>query len=439
MNDFEKDNVFESEDFEEVSMETESEIPEFEDEIPNFYEKIEYSDVSLDAEPQKMSKGLKVFCLLLAAVMLLTAASATGYFFGRASVSGKSKITASKLELASKPKNDDALSAAQVYADINESVVGIRVYNANGAMSDASGVVYTEDGYIVTNDHIYSEIGAAKFKIYTHDGTQYDAEYVAGDAISDLAVLKIKSSVKLKAATFGSSDEIVCGEDVVAIGRPSDATENSSITSGIVSLIRRRVKTTTSYSASLIQTDSAINPGSSGGALVNMYGQVIGITSSKISGVEYDDIGFAIPSVTVKRVVSQLVKEGKVTDRAKLGISYTEVDSVTAAINGNDITGLYIAEVSVDSDIYGKVGKGDIITHINGIQITSDDIVLDIIEDSHAGDTVTLTVYTSKGATVDYTVELKANVGESSYSAVANSPQNDESTQGGAFNFPFGE
>ena len=403
------------------------------------YEKIDYSAVEQVKEYDKMSKGLKVFCLVLAAVMLLTAASATGYFFGRESVSANRKIAAAKLDLASKPKNTDASSPAGVYSMINESVVGIRVYNSNGLMSDASGVVYTEDGYIITNDHIYADIGAAKFKIFTYDGTQYDAEYVAGDAISDLAVLKITSNVKLKAATFGNSDELVCGEDVVAVGRPSDATEYSSITSGIISLTRRRVQTTTSYSASLIQTDSAINPGSSGGALVNMYGQVIGITSSKVAGAEYDDIGFAIPSVTVKRVVSQLVKEGKVVDRAKLGISYTEVDSVTAAINGNDITGLYVAEVSEDSDIYGKVSAGDIITQINGIQITSDEIVLDIIEDSRAGDTITLSVYTKNASTADYTVKLKANVGESSYSDVLNSPSKEESSQGGTFDFPFGE
>ncbi len=409
------------------------------------WNKVEYSPVGRIEDYKPMGKGLKVFCLIMAFVILLTAATAAGYFMGRGSV--KNGYIGSKVEvdLAARPTNTDQSTPAEVYNALNESIVGIRVYNAAGQMGDASGVIYSKDGYVVTNDHIYSDIGAPKFKVFTHDGTEYDAVYVAGDNVSDLAVLKIENGKNFKVATFGDSETLFNGESVVAIGRPSDATDNSSITSGIISLTRRRVKTTSNYTARLIQTDSAINPGSSGGALVNMYGQVVGITSSKLAGVEYDAIGFAIPTKTMKRVVEQLIKDGKVTDRAKLGITYTEVNSVTAEIERYESVGLMVVSVGEDSDIYGKVGEGDMITHVNGMPITNDEIVLDVIEDCKAGDTISLTVMLKNGNIVDFDVKLRANISQSSYTDVISeredpSQNNGEGgSNGGIFDFPFGE
>jgi serine protease Do len=266
---------------------------------------------------------------------------------------------------------------------------------------------------------------------------------VAGDKVSDLAVLKIKEGT-FTPAKFGNSDELFYGEHVVAIGRPNDATDATSITRGIISAINRRVQTTSSYSARLIQTDSAINPGSSGGALVNMYGQVIGVTSSKLASTEYDAVGYAIPTTTMKRIVDELLEKGKVVSRAKLGISYTAIDSVTAEVKGYDYVGLYLATVAEESGLYGKAEEGDIITHVNGIAITSDEIILDIIEQSKAGDTVEVTIVTAEDQTKTVKVELKANVSESSYIAqeqILENPQGESSggNNGGTFNFPFGE
>ena len=380
--------------------------------------RINYSDVLPINDYKPMSRGLKLFALIMAAVIMLTGVSVAGYFLGRNSVgSGSRKNVA--VNLAAKPADTDELTAAQVYEKVNSSVVGITIYNSAGDGSQASGVFYSEDGYIVTNDHIYSELGAPKFKVYTSDGKEYDAKYIAGDQVSDLAVLKIDGS-GFTSAEFGNSEEIVFGENVVAIGRPSDATQASSITKGIISSTGRRVRTTSNYSAKLIQTDSAINPGSSGGALVNMYGLVIGITSSKLAGVSYDAVGYAIPTKTMKRICEELIKEGKVVSRSKLGITYTAINSVTAEINGYDCVGLYVASVSEDSDLFGKISEGDIITHINGTEVTSDDIVLDIIEESSAGDKISVTVFTKKGIEITLEAVLKANVGESSYSAVIN-------------------
>ncbi len=409
------------------------------------WNKVEYSPVGCIDDYKPMGKGLKIFCVIMAAVVALTATTAVGYFMGRSSVSRNYIGSNVEVDLAAKPTDTDPNTPAQVYELVNESIVGIRVYNDAGEMGDASGVIYSKDGYIVTNDHIYSEIAAPKFKVFTFDGTEYDAVYVAGDTVSDLAVLKIENGKNFKVAEFGDSEQLVNGESVVAVGRPSDATDNSSITSGVISLTRRRVKTTSSYTASLIQTDSAINPGSSGGALVNMYGQVVGITSSKLAGVEYDAIGFAIPTKTMKRVVEQLISGGQVSDRAKLGITYTEINSVTAEVENYAAVGLLVVSVGEDSDIYGKVGEGDIITHVNGVAITNDDIVLDIIEDCKAGDTISLTVMLSSGSEADFDVTLRANISESSYSSDLGSreDQTESSSSGGSnggiFDFPYGE
>lgn len=406
------------------------------------WNKVNYTPTNPVLDYRPASLGLKIFAFVMACIILLSTACITGYFLGRNSVSSP-KGSFVSVDLAAKPKNTDQMTPAEVYEKVNKSIVGIRIYNSAGSISDASGVIYSKEGYIVTNDHIYSEIGAPKFKIYMHDGTERTATYVAGDTVSDLAVLKLDDTADIEPAILGNSAELFCGENVVAVGRPSDATTNSSITSGIISLTSRRVQTTSNYSARLIQTDSAINPGSSGGALVNMYGQVVGITSSKLAGVEYDAIGFAIPTKTVKRVAQQLISDGKVTDRAKLGITYTELNSVTAEISEQSNVGLYVASVSEDSDLYGKLNEGDIITHVNGIKITNDDIVLDIIEDCVAGDSITLTAVTARGITNDYKVTLRANVGESSYTDVITTPSTDggssNSQGGGTFDFPFGE
>lgn len=410
-------------------------------EQPNFttFNPINYTPVNEVKEYKPLSRGFKLFCLIMAAVILLSGTCLTGYFIGKSSVSNSFSGEKIDLNLAAKPTNKDLLSAAAVYEKVNPNIVGILVYNSSGVGAQASGVIYTEDGYIITNDHIYSEVSAPKFKIYTHDGKEYDAKYVAGDKVSDLAVLKIDGE-KFAPATFGDSDQLVCGEDVVAIGRPNDATRDSSITMGVISATDRRVTTTTNYSSRLIQTDSAINPGSSGGALVNMYGQVIGITSSKLASTEHDAVGYAIPTTIMKRIVTELIEKGKVVSRAKLGITYTAIDSVTAEVGGYKYVGLYVASVAEDSDLYTKVNEGDIITQINGIDVTSDNIVLDIIEQRSAGDKITVTVVSKNGATKTLQAVLRANVSESSYTETEN-PQTlpDNKGNGGSFNFPFGE
>lgn len=412
--------------------------PDFETvsfEEPSF-NRVNYTEIAPEKDYQNEKRGLKIFALIMAIVIALTSATAVGYFMGKNSVSGRYYSSTTKLDLASKPKDKEGMTATEIYNAVNESIVGIRAYNKS-TVKDASGVIYSKDGYIITNDHIYDGIAAAKFKVYLYDGSEREATYVAGDTVSDIAILKLKDTKNLKPAVFGNSKELVYGEPTVAIGRPNGAMEPNCITEGIVSLTKRRVTGSTNYSSSLIQTDSAINPGSSGGALLNMYGQVVGITSSKMTGDQYDSVGFAIPTVTVKRVADQLVKNGKVTDRAKLGITYTEISSVYAEINNFDSTGIYVVTISETADAFGKLTKGDLITHINGIAITCDDVVLDIIEESRAGDPVTLTVKSLNGNVKEIKIKLGANVSESSY--VLTEEKEETETDDGTFDFPQGE
>ncbi len=399
------------------------------------YNPINYTEVTPVKDHKQMSRGLKVFSLLLALIILVTGSLSAGYFIGKSSNRAKFNTDA-VIVLKSTPTEETALTPAGVYNAVNSSVVGITVYNLKGESASASGVIFSEDGYIITNDHCYADITDAKFKIYTYDGKEYDAEYVAGDVISDLAVLKIDAT-GFTPAVFGNSDEIYHGQNVVAIGRPTDAIDNSSITSGVVSAVSRRIQSTSNYSARMIQVDCAINPGSSGGALVNMYGQVIGITSAKMVATSYENIGYAIPSVIVKRIVDELIANGVIESRAKLGITYYEITSVMKEINGYAATGLYINSVAEDSGLYGVIAEGDIMTAFNDIPITNANVVLDEIEKLYAGNTVSVT-FVRNGKTYTVNAVLGANVGSSSY-VTSDSVNSGGQSNGGEFNFPEGE
>ncbi len=375
---------------------------------------------------QSSSKGLKVFFSLIAVIVLLICALSVGFIFGKNSnISNK---PTSATNLVNKNENQKENSYTNVYNNTAQSVVSITVYNdAEGVLSYASGVVYTSDGYIVTNDHIYSEVSSPKFMVTMLDGTEYKAKFIAGDTRSDLAVLKIDVN-NLKPATFGNSQEIVLGEEVIAIGYPSGASGSAILTGGMISSKGIRVSTSSSYTMNMLQTDTAINPGSSGGALVNMYSQVVGITSAKLVGTAYDSVGYAIPSATVVKVVNSLIEHGYVTDRGRLGITYKEIDSIYSEINGIPC-GLLIDSVSTDSELYGKnISKNDIITHINDVEITNSNIALDIIENTLPGKTMSFTVYhpSTKSSEVIYGA-LISDQGSSSYSnnIIENDSNND--------------
>ena len=399
------------------------------EDVPNFNQPIYryVPDYSFsEPRPQKVkNKGLKVFALLLAAILVIALSVSAGYFAavysGAASGNG-AVVNVPKLELENRPDSDKEIfdTFSEAFSNVNESVVSIMVYSPNGssASGSASGVIYSKDGYIVTNDHIYESVPKAKFMVRLYNGKEYKASFVAGDTRSDLAVIKIDEKVSgLKPARFGNSDDVLVGEQVITVGYPSSYGDSATLTHGIISAVDRRVtSTTTSYASSFLQTDAVINPGNSGGALANMYGQVIGITSSKLAGDAYDAVSYAIPTVTMKRVVSSLIKDGCVSDRAKLGITYTEVNTLAAEANKLPV-GILIGSISSDSDLSGKgFNEGDVITEVNGVAITSSEVLLKAIENSKAGDKLELTIYkTESKRTKTVEVKLLADKGSSSY------------------------
>ncbi len=274
---------------------------------------------------------------------------------------------------------------------------------------EGSGIVFSEDGYIVTNAHVVD--GATSLKVILSDGTTYEAELVGSDALTDLAVIKIDAT-GLQAAEFGSSEDLRVADQVMAIGNPGGYQLNSSVTIGYVSALNRAItNSSTGYTMEYIQTDAAINPGNSGGALVNQYGQVVGINSAKISATGYEGLGFAIPAETAQPVISDLIEYGYVKDRAMLGISGQFIDSLTGRFYGLP-QGEYVGALNSDEAQASGLQVGDVITSIDGTALESEAVLRSMINEKKPGDTVELEVYRpSTNNTLTITLELSESTG----------------------------
>ena len=268
---------------------------------------------------------------------------------------------------------------------------------------EGSGVIFSEDGYIVTNQHVVD--GATSLSVVTSDGTSYEAKLVGEDTQTDLAVLKIEAE-GLTPAEFGSSEDLQVADEVMAIGNPGGLQLSSSVTMGYVSALNRAVTNSeTGYTLNCIQTDAAINPGNSGGALVDMNGHVVGINSSKIAAVDYEGLGFAIPSDTVQPVVSDLIEYGYVKDRPMLGITGSYIDRLSAGFYGLS-QGYYVAEVVTDNAKASGLQQYDVITAIDDTQVTSASTISNYISNKKPGDTVTLTVDRALAGEQGITIQL---------------------------------
>ncbi len=255
---------------------------------------------------------------------------------------------------------------------------------------EGSGIIFSKDGYIVTNQHVID--GATKIKVVTHDGMSYEAELIGEDTQTDLAVLKIEADQELTPAEFGSSEDLQVTDTVMAIGNPGGIQFNSSVTMGYVSALNRQITNgDTGFTLNCIQTDAAINPGNSGGALVDMMGHVVGINSSKIVATGYEGLGFAIPSDTVQPIVSDLIEYGYVKDRAALGISVRYIDKMNAMWYGLT-PGCHVYELLTENAQKSGLQQGDVITAIDDTQITSGTTVSAFLATKKPGETVTLTV-----------------------------------------------
>lgn len=305
---------------------------------------------------------------------------------------------------------NDGLSGEEIYAKVSPSVVSIQAVNlTSGEGGTGSGVIMSADGYIITNNHVVVDentgVQQDKITVYMSDGTSFPAEVIGRDEQTDLAVLKIgPAGTTLTPAEFGDSNSLLVGEEVYAIGSPGGLDLANTITGGHISALNRDI-TIDDRVMSLIQTDAAINPGNSGGALINKYGQVIGITSAKLGISYYEGLGFAIPMDTVKPIVDELIQNGYIAGRPQIGISGQNVSEQQSAAYGIP-QGVRVINVDSRSNAAAAgVQANDIITGINGTEVTDMDGVNAVKDKLSAGDKITLTLYrmsTGKTLTVSF-------------------------------------
>lgn len=277
-----------------------------------------------------------------------------------------------------------------------------------------SGVIISEDGYIVTNNHVVD--GADKLEVLFNDNSSYDAKIIGTDEASDLALIKVDAK-DLTPITFGDSETVKIGEWVLAVGNPFGF--NSTVTAGIVSAKARSLGQNHKGNLSIesfIQTDAALNPGNSGGALVNLKGELIGINSAIYSNTgSYSGFSFAIPTTIVKKVMADIRQYGTV-QRAVLGASVRELDAKIA--KEKDITavksGLLIASVN-DMSTAKELGlqEDDVITAINGVNVANHAQLVEQLNKFRPGDKVTVTYYRNNKK-IEKTATLRNQTGSTS-------------------------
>ena len=413
---------------------------------------------------KKHSRGLALgLCGVAAACLLFAGGAVVGNmaFGGNAnSDSGTSASTsdsAPTLQINSKPESDssnssdnydtaDGMAGEDIYKKVNPSVVSVISTTAEGTGS-GSGVIMSKDGYIITNNHVVD--GAQSVSVQLSDGTSLDAKIIGTDEQTDLAVIKVTPTSDLTAAEFGDSDELEPGEYAYAIGSPGGVQFANTITGGRISAINRDL-TVNDRVMTLIQTDASINNGNSGGALINKYGQVVGITSAKLSGNAFgsatvEGMGFAIPINTAKDIVDELIQNGYVSGRPSIGITGQNVESADGKVSGVQV-------YSIDSRAKAAsegLQVGDVITAVDGTPTPDMDKVNELKQDKKAGDKLTLSVYRiSTGKTLNITITLtdshdlegddpNAQTQQSQSSQNDNSQQNDGYGSYG-FSSPFG-
>ena len=299
---------------------------------------------------------------------------------------------------------EDALCLQDIYSSVIDSVVSISSMTSSGT-SSGTGIIMSSDGYVITNHHVIT--GALVISVLTNDNQEFEAALVGSDEMSDLAVLKIDAR-GLQAAEFGDSSKLRVGDSVVAIGDPLGVQLRGTMTNGIISAINRDL-TVGDRTMTLIQTNAALNNGNSGGPLINCYGQVIGINTTKIgtftdsAGVE--GLGFAIPSAVVKDIVSQILNQGYVSGRPFLGITGERL-SVFYQRYYRLPAGLYVTAVAEGSSA-ADVGivPGDILLSIDGTNIHTQNELDTALYHYAAGDQMDIVIYRS-GYTLQATLTL---------------------------------
>lgn len=316
-------------------------------------------------------------------------------------------------------ETEGAMTAELVYKKSAPSVVGVLTYNPSAGLisssaAQGSGIIMSKDGYVITNAHVIGNTNKNKITVVLSQGEECQGSIVGYDTRTDIAVLKINAKAELTPAEFGNSDQLAVGSWVLALGNPGGLEFSNSLTRGIVSAINRSVGSTNSL-VKYIQTDAPINPGNSGGMLANMYGQVIGVNTAKIT--DYEGMGFAIPINTVKTVVDDIIKKGYVSGRVRMGVTVRPLSAYEAQVNGVP-QGLLVMDINKDSEAFTNgLSVNDIITKIDGTTTIATAALYNELSKHKPGDIVTLTLYrlASKAAqwtTVDIQVTLIEDKGE---------------------------
>lgn len=382
------------------------------------------------ARPKK-NKGLRVFAMIMCGILCSGVVALAGYgvysmvntnITDPAISSPAENVPTAEphLSLNDKPASaatttiseDGVLSITERANKVQPSVVGIVAYYQSqniftGNQSQGSGIIASQDGYIITNAHVVS--GATALKVVLHDNTEYTATLIGEDTKTDLAVIKIEAS-GLIPAEFGNSDQMQVGEQVITVGNPGGLELAGSITVGYVSALNRPISNTAGGTINCIQTDAAINPGNSGGALVNEYGQVIGINSQKIAATEFEGIGFAISINDAQPIIDDLISFGYVKGRVKIGVTIQEIDEFSARMYGYT-PGVGVVSVEANSSAaQNGLVAGDIITQVDGEDATTNEKLSAILEKHKPGDTITLTVFRKSLQSYQSDKELKIQV-----------------------------
>ncbi len=301
-----------------------------------------------------------------------------------------------------------ALSITEISAKVSPSVVGI--VNTQSVMTwfgaaeqdgSGSGIIISEDGYILTNNHVIDN--SSQLKVVLGTGDEYEAVVVGKDIKTDLAILKINAK-GLPAAELGKSSELAVGDLAVAIGNPLGLEFYGSVTSGIISALNRTMNVE-GREYTLIQTDAAINPGNSGGPLVNKYGQVVGINTVKISSSTAEGMGFAIPIDVAVPIVNDLISSGYVTGRPLIGIASRDISENMAEYYGMPV-GIYVVSVEAGTGAEAAgIKQGDIIIEADGERVKNYDELNKVKDKFKAGDNITLKIIRS-GQEVTVSVTL---------------------------------
>ena len=385
----------------------------------SYYPYANYTAPQQTKREKKRGGKSKTAALVLACSLLsgcVGAAAVTAFHGGSPAIGGNSTTlvessrTPATVDVAYQ-SSDKLMTAAEVYAANVNSTVGITtsISTTNfwgmrtNAAAAGSGFIISADGYIVTNYHVVE--GGSAIQVATYDGSTYDATLVGYDESNDVAVLKI-SATGLTPVVLGSSDSLNVGDEVIAIGNPLGEL-TFSLTKGSVSALNREVTVSSNVTMNLIQTDAAINSGNSGGALFNMYGEVVGITNAKYSGsgssgeASIDNIGFAIPMDSVKSIITDIIEKGYAS-KPYIGVQLSDANN--AALVYRVTEGSPAEKAGLQAN--------DIITEANGEKIASANDLTALVKKLGAGDELKLTV--SRGG---QETEITVTVGEQAQTA----------------------